>query len=171
LKEIALIDLSFALHKKSIINPCLACEAGGSVEPGASAPGKNGLESSARDSGRKREILRLSPVSRAQSVALRCPGADAPGFMLSPASQAKTFVISTFCKAVELFEEFGLTLNSPGFCSTGAAEDGRAPTEELSCVRDCDFCSTGAAEDGRAPTEELSCVSGWDFCSTRRPLL
>jgi hypothetical protein len=97
LKEIALIDLSFALHKKSIINPCLACEAGGSVEPGASAPGKNGLESSARDSGRKREILRLSPVSRAQSVALRCPGADAPGFMLSPASQAKTFVISTFC--------------------------------------------------------------------------
>ena len=86
-----------ALHKKSIINPCLACEAGGSVEPGASAPGKNGLEYSARESGRKHEILRLSPVSRAQSVALRCPGADAPGFMLSPASQAKTFVISTFC--------------------------------------------------------------------------
>ena len=22
----------------------------------------------------------------------------------------------------------------------------------------------GAAEDGRAPTEELSCVRGWDFC-------
>jgi hypothetical protein len=30
-------------------------------------------------------------------VALRCPGADAPGFMLSPASQAKTFVMPTFC--------------------------------------------------------------------------
>jgi len=23
----------------------------------------------------------------------------------------------------------------------------------------------GAAEDGRAPTEELSCVAGWDFRS------
>jgi len=23
------------------------------------------------------------------------------------------------------------------------------------------FCSTGAAEDGRAPTEELSYVKGW----------
>jgi len=23
----------------------------------------------------------------------------------------------------------------------------------------------GAAEDGRAPTEEHSCVMGWDFCS------
>ncbi|HEY6245930.1 MAG TPA: hypothetical protein VIX17_18405, partial [Pyrinomonadaceae bacterium] len=27
-------------------------------------------------------------------------------------------------------------------------------------------CSTGAAEDGRAPTEELSCFTRWDFCST-----
>jgi len=34
-----------------------------------------------------------------------------------------------------------------GFCSTGAAEDGRAPTEELSCIQARDFCSTGAAED------------------------
>jgi hypothetical protein len=24
----------------------------------------------------------------------------------------------------------------------------------------------GAAGDGRAPTEEHSCVRGWDFCST-----
>src|SRR6478672_11215291 len=31
------------------------------------------------------------------------------------------------------------------------------------------FCSTGAAEDGRAPTEEHSCVKGWCFCSTGRP--
>src|SRR5689334_10063010 len=27
-------------------------------------------------------------------------------------------------------------------------------------------CTTGAAEDGRAPTEELSCVRAGDFCST-----
>jgi hypothetical protein len=27
------------------------------------------------------------------------------------------------------------------------------------------FCSTGAAEGGRAPTEERSCVRGSDFCS------
>ena len=45
----------------------------------------------------------------------------------------------------------------------GAAEDGRAPTEEHSCVRGCDFCSMGAAEDGRAPTEELSRVRDGDF--------
>src|SRR6476659_2671759 len=32
----------------------------------------------------------------------------------------------------------------PGYCSKGASEDGRAPTEELSCVRGCDFCSTTA---------------------------
>ena len=44
------------------------------------------------------------------------------------------------------------------FCWTGAAEDGRAPTEELQCVWSNGFCSTGAAEDGRAPTEELQCV-------------
>jgi hypothetical protein len=34
----------------------------------------------------------------------------------------------------------------------GAAEDGRGPTEELSCVKDDGFCSMGAAEDGRGPT-------------------
>src|SRR6185295_7657779 len=28
------------------------------------------------------------------------------------------------------------------------------------------YCSMGAAEDGRAPTEERSCVRGWDFFST-----
>jgi hypothetical protein len=39
----------------------------------------------------------------------------------------------------------------------GAAEDGRAPTEELACFRSSGFYSTGAAEDGRAPTEELAC--------------
>jgi len=30
-----------------------------------------------------------------------------------------------------------------GFCSTGAAEDGRAPTEELACIQFRCFCSTG----------------------------
>src|ERR1043166_7983075 len=43
------------------------------------------------------------------------------------------------------------------FCSARAAEDGRAPTEELACIRSRCFCSTRAAEDGRAPTEELAC--------------
>ena len=50
----------------------------------------------------------------------------------------------------------------------GAAEDGRAPTEELLCVRAWDLCWTGAAEDDRAPTEELSCVGDGGFCSTGR---
>jgi hypothetical protein len=35
--------------------------------------------------------------------------------------------------------------NLPWFFSAGAAEDGRAPTEELSCVRDDSSCSTKAA--------------------------
>jgi hypothetical protein len=30
-----------------------------------------------------------------------------------------------------------------GSCSTGAAEDGCAPTEERSCVRGCGFCRWG----------------------------
>jgi hypothetical protein len=51
-------------------------------------------------------------------------------------------------------------------CSTGAAEDDRAPTEELLCVTGWDFCSTGAVEDGRGPTEELSRVGEGDFYST-----
>jgi len=37
-------------------------------------------------------------------------------------------------------------------CSTGAAEDGRAPTEELWCVKGWGFCSTEAVEDGRDAT-------------------
>jgi hypothetical protein len=32
-------------------------------------------------------------------------------------------------------------------------------------------CSTGAAEDGRAPTEELSCIQVRDFCSIRTAAL
>ena len=45
---------------------------------------------------------------------------------------------------------------------------GRAPTEELLCIKDDGFCSTGAAGDGRAPTEELSCVKDDDFCSKNK---
>jgi hypothetical protein len=30
-------------------------------------------------------------------------------------------------------------LGDDGFCSAGAAEDGRAPTEEVSCVRERGF--------------------------------
>ena len=50
-----------------------------------------------------------------------------------------------------------------GFCSTGAAEDGRAPSEERSGIWSNDFCSTGAAEDGRYPTE-WSHISGAVIC-------
>jgi hypothetical protein len=53
-----------------------------------------------------------------------------------------------------------------GFYSTGAAEDGRAPAEELACNAVQCFCSTGAAEDGRAPAEELACRRSKSFCST-----
>jgi len=48
----------------------------------------------------------------------------------------------------------------------GAAEDGRAPTEEGVCVWLRWFCWTGAAEDGRALAEELACLRLRDFCST-----
>jgi len=33
------------------------------------------------------------------------------------------------------------------FCTTGAAEDGRAPTEELSCLRSKGFCSMDDEND------------------------
>ena len=48
----------------------------------------------------------------------------------------------------------------------GAAEDGRAPTEERTSVKGWSFRSMGAAGDGRAPTEERMSVQGWGFCST-----
>ena len=53
--------MSQGFAQKVGITNVLACEAGESIKPGASAPGENGFESPARDSGRKREILRLSP--------------------------------------------------------------------------------------------------------------
>ena len=36
----------------------------------------------------------------------------------------------------------------PGYCSTGAAGDGRAPTEERSCVRGRNFCLMGRTGSG-----------------------
>jgi len=45
-----------------------------------------------------------------------------------------------------------------------AAED---PQEDRTCVQ-LRWCSTGAAEDGRAPTEERACRRSGDFCSRRR---
>jgi hypothetical protein len=44
----------------------------------------------------------------------------------------------------------GASVRLRWFCWTGAAEDGRAPTEERAFLRSRDFCSTGAAEDGCA---------------------
>ena len=50
----------------------------------------------------------------------------------------------------------------------GAAEDGRAPTEELSCVRDWASDRRGVVEDGRAPTEDLSSVRNLGVRKTKR---
>jgi len=50
----------------------------------------------------------------------------------------------------------------------GVAEDGRAPTEEVSYMRSRGLCSMGAAEDGRAPTEEVACIRVKGFCSMGR---
>ena len=85
-----------ALHEKSELAFCSACEAGESIKPGAQAPGcEFAFGNRARDSGRKLVTLRLSPVSRAAKHLFRDPGAYAPGFMLSPASQAKSLASNT----------------------------------------------------------------------------
>src|SRR5690349_15075421 len=63
-----------------------AREAGGSIKPGAQAPGH---VVNMRVEPAKRAAA-LSPASRAYtSFLFRIPGACAPGFMLSPASQVK----------------------------------------------------------------------------------
>src|ERR1043166_9488679 len=63
-----------------------------------------------------------------------------------------------------------MSVGAQGLCSMGAAGDGRAPTEELTCIDRWGFCSigfcSGAAEDGRAPTEERTCIDRWGFCLT-----
>ena len=46
-------------------------------------------------------------------------------------------------------------LRDGGFYSTGAAEDGRAPTEELSFVRALGLLFDGAAGDGPGPTKSF----------------
>ena len=49
----------------------------------------------------KAQIFRLSPASRAAHETGSLPGADAPGFMLSPASQAEEQLEFYFlCKAI-----------------------------------------------------------------------
>jgi hypothetical protein len=48
----------------------------------------------ARVAGERLKRLRLSPVSRAGNLRFRNPGAHAPGFMLVPASQAKSLTAS-----------------------------------------------------------------------------
>jgi len=79
----------------------LACGAGVSIKPGAQAPGtvKKKIPSPRRRAtddrfcmSGNREIQanrsRCRPLSRARDFSLHVPGAHAPGFMLSPASQA-----------------------------------------------------------------------------------
>jgi len=72
-----------------------ACGAGGSIKPGALAPGQGASDLPARNGGQQ-----SNRVNESRSMACRplCgphsdyrfhPGADAPGFMLSPASQAR----------------------------------------------------------------------------------
>ena len=74
-----------------------ACEAGVSIKPGAQAPGsKRNTFSSPRMRATERLRLndfadkQLSPISWAHDSLHYDPGAYAPGFMLTPASQALT---------------------------------------------------------------------------------
>src|ERR1051325_2068521 len=50
-------------------------------------------------------------------------------------------------------------LNSPGCYWAGAASDGRAPTEELSCFRGWDVCSTKRRRRSRPSLEPFDCPS------------
>ena len=54
-----------ALHKKSNSTIFLACEAGGSIKPGALAPGQRDVTNQARETGESTQIFKLSPASRA----------------------------------------------------------------------------------------------------------
>ena len=81
-----------------------ACEAGVSIKPGAQAPGSDHKDKpGARENGRQRENLTVfRPLPRAPALLLsRLPGASAPGFMPTPASQAKeiAFDFDFLCKA------------------------------------------------------------------------
>ena len=69
----------------------LACEAGVSVKPGASAPGLNAASILASpETGDSHKNLRSFARSRALRLGkTHDPGADAPGFTLTPASQAR----------------------------------------------------------------------------------
>jgi len=58
------------------------------------------------------------------------------------------------------------------FCSTGAPEDGRAPTEELSCVRLRCFCSTGVnyAKRWSLPISDCRLVAGLQLAQAGNPM-
>jgi hypothetical protein len=67
------------------------CEAGGSIKPGAQAPGKQTkIEARARETGDSvywfRAVARFTGSTRYLSIV---PGACAPGFILPPASQVR----------------------------------------------------------------------------------
>ena len=76
-----------ALHKKLNSTIFLACEAGESIKPGALAPGQRDVTNQPVKRAKAADFLafaRFAGCIRNRSL----PGADAPGFMLSPASQA-----------------------------------------------------------------------------------
>ena len=55
------------------------------------------------------------------------------------------------------------------FCWTGAAEDGRAPTEERSCVRGCNLLFDGAADDNALLRVDGPQIAIWDFAFWAKP--
>jgi len=67
-----------------------ACEAGGSIKPGAQAPGSIIKTAPNPRSGRQpMDIRTVTRFTGSVPILIIDPGACAPGFMLPPASQAK----------------------------------------------------------------------------------
>jgi len=92
--------MSAGFAQKVEITNVLACEAGESIKPGASAPGQRNATDWARETGDSLRISRFRPLSRAEDSRPFLPGADAPGSTLPPASQARQRLIIDFlCKA------------------------------------------------------------------------
>ena len=72
------------------------CESGVRIKPGARAPGSRTQISSKPVKRATAQMFALSPTRRAPKYFLfRDPGARAPGFMLTPASQVKK--LSLYC--------------------------------------------------------------------------
>jgi hypothetical protein len=67
------------------------CEAGGRIKPGAQAPGTGVQETNDEPAKRAtaRKLQGCRPLRGLAFSLLSFPGACAPGFMLTPASQAK----------------------------------------------------------------------------------